>query len=147
MDSWVLNGLRQGLRFGFIAGADHAGIARAGVLVKELTRSGLYEAFIARRTFATTNQTLRLEFTGNGEWMGSAVEADQVKFYMHVTSCEPVLQVEIVRNGETVKTVHAGKNITSYCWDAKREESGEFWFLRIIFTNGEVAWSSPIWID
>ncbi|MGC9347475.1 MAG: hypothetical protein ACP5JG_04975, partial [Anaerolineae bacterium] len=51
---WALPQLLDGRRFGFIASSDHTGLARAGLLVTELTRSALYEAFMARRTFGTT---------------------------------------------------------------------------------------------
>jgi len=146
-ENWALSGLKQGRRFGFIGGADHGGIARGGVLVKELTRTGMYEGFMARRCFATTGMTARVEFTCNGTMMGSSVPCKSAEFVLKVAAPEDVYEVQIVRNGDEVETVAGSGKEFEYTWKAARRESGEFWYCRVVFENGEIAWSSPIWLD
>jgi len=146
-ENWVLSGLKQGRRFGFIGGADHGGIARGGVLVRELTRTGLYEGFMARRCFATTGMTARVDFRANGEMMGSTVACTEAEFALKVAAPEPVYEVQIVRNGEDVEKVAGGGREFEHTWKAARREPGEFWYCRVIFENGEIVWTSPIWLD
>ena len=140
---WVVDQLLAGKRFGFIASADHQGVALAGALVRQLTRQSLYEAFMARRCFGTTGLGLRVEFTGNGEPMGATLVADTVKFRLAVTSPEPVAEVQIVRDGTTVETI----TTLTHEWTATRQRPGEFWYCRVVLANGEMLWTSPIWLD
>lgn len=142
----VLDALKRGTRMGFIGGGEHFGLALAGVLVEELTRSGLYEAFRARRTFATSGQLLTLAFTCNGVPMGQDVAASQASFRLTARAAEPMVELQVVRNGETMERVPVdGTNLT-YEWTAARRETGEFWYCRLIYANNDIAWSSPIWL-
>ncbi|MCK5853267.1 hypothetical protein KAH27_09600, partial [bacterium] len=144
---WALDQLKKGKRFGFIASADHAGFARAGLLVKELTRVGLFEAFTNRRTFATTGIGLLLSFSCNGFPMGSEIETESGKFNIKIIAPENIFSVELIRNGEFHKTLPVDDYSFSYDFEINRKEKGEFWYCRILFDNGEIAWSSPIWLD
>jgi len=144
---WALDGLKRGHRFGFIGGADHGGIARGGVLVKELTRTGLYEGFMARRCFATTGMTARIEFTCNGRPQGSSVETDKADFHIRARAHSPVHELQITRNGEDVERIRVDTDELQHTWQADKKEDGEFWYCRVIFENGEIAWTSPVWLD
>jgi len=144
---WALGHLKQGKRFGFIGSGDHAGFARAGLLVKELTRKGLFEAFVSRRTFATTGIGLLFLFSCNGFPMGSEVETVNAKFNIKVSAPEPINSIELIRNGEIYKSISVNNSSFSYDHEVARNQKGEFWFCRILFANGELAWSSPIWLD
>ena len=142
----VLDALKRGTRMGFIGGGEHCGMALAGLLVKELTRTGLYEAFSARRTFATSGQLLTLAFTCNGVLMGQEVEATQGDFRLSAHAAETIHELQIVRNGETVEQVPVNGMEVDHQWTAKRREKGEFWYCRLIFANNDLSWSSPIWL-
>ncbi len=144
---WAVPELRNGKRFGFIASADHSGHARAGILTTELTRSGLYEGLTARRCFATTNIGLRLSFTANGRPAGSDLPCSEAAFSLQVTAAEEIAEVQIVRNGEEWSQQPVAAPTCALDWTATRETAGEFWYCRVLFTNGEIAWSSPIWLD
>ena len=144
---WAIDQLLSGRKFGFIGGADHAGIARAGVLVTELTRSALHEALSARRCFAATGGAMTIDFICNGMPMGSVVNADTVEFELNVEAISNLHELQIVRDGETVETVEATGTVAKYTWTVERKRDGEFWYVRILAKNGEVAWTSPIWIE
>ena len=143
---WAVDELKAGRRFGFIAGADHHGLARAGALVTELTRAALYEALMARRCFATTGAALRLALTCNDRMMGAEVPADEARFRLAAAAAEPIREIQIVRNGEEVRTVPAGACDLEHTWTATRRDDGEFWYCRVLLENGELAWTSPIWL-
>ena len=146
MEHWAIKALKDGKRFGFIAGGDHRGIALAGVKAKELTRNGIYEAMRQRNCFATSGESLRLSFDCNGEPMGSEVKTDLASFQLRVSAPENIQQVQIVRNGQDVEKIEVNACRLEHDWEAKKETNGEFWYCRIIFDNGELAWPSPIWL-
>jgi hypothetical protein len=143
---WVLDALKRGIRVGFIGGGEHCGVALGGVLVRELTRTGLYEGFVARRTFATTGQILELSFSCNGRMMGAEVETDAADFRLTARAGENVHSLQIVRNGETVEEIPVDALQIDHRWSAERRESGEFWYCRLIHGNNDIAWTSPIWL-
>ena len=143
---WAVDALGRGIRFGFIASADHLGMARAGVLVTELTRTGLYQGLRARRCFGTTGIAVRLAFTCNGEMMGTEVAAKRAEFRVQAAAPELIHEVQIVHNGEDTEHILVGAESVDYVWQAERQAPGEFWYCRLILDNGEIVWSSPIWL-
>ncbi len=145
--SWAVEQLKKGKIFGFIASADHSGFARAGLLVKELTRSGLYEAFMARRTYATTGIGLLFSFSCNDFPMGSELKTAVARFKIKITAPEKIHSIQILKQGEVEETLSVSAKTFSYDFDVECEKATEFWYCRILFENGEIAWSSPIWIQ
>ena len=80
----VDEGLRRGNRFGFVASTDHHagfpgsyGDGLAAVVAEERTRESLWEAILARRTYAVTGDRILCEFKVNDSWMGSEIAADK----------------------------------------------------------------------
>jgi len=65
---------------------------------------------------------------------------------VQVLAPEPIRELQIVRNGEDERSVPIGRNTVDHRWEATREVPGEFWYCRVLFENGEIAWSSPIWL-
>jgi len=73
------HGWRMGHRFGIIGSTDHHaavpgayGYGRLGAWMRALTRDELWDALLARRTWALTGDRIDLAFTVNGIPMGSA---------------------------------------------------------------------------
>jgi hypothetical protein len=146
--SYAVEKLQEGLRFGFIAGADHAGLALAGVLLKKLTRGALYDALKERRCFGTTGINPIIDFTCNKKPMGTFVSGDMLDFILKVISpCGKISSIDIVRNGIKVEKRLVNKNNIIGSWSEANMHKGEFIYCRIMFVNGEIAWTSPIWLD
>jgi hypothetical protein len=146
-DHWALTQLKNGKRFGFIAGGDHRGIALAGAWLKEKTRTGLYKALNERHCFATTGQRIGIDFKCNDKPMGTSLEVTAARFDLHIQSPEPIHNVHIIKNGETVETIASENNRLVHEWQANDISSSDFWYIRVVLDNGEVGWSSPIWFD
>ncbi len=144
---WIVNALKEGKHFGFIAGADHFGLALAGVKVDKLTRQALFDALRRRECFATTGCTLEMTFEGNGQPMGSIVNSKEIEFTFKADSPELIQELHVLRNGEIYKTIAVQEKHCSYNWKTTRCNNKEFWYCRILLTNGEIAWSSPIWLE
>jgi len=144
--AYAVDKLREGRKFGFIAGADHSGLALAGVPVAELTRSALYDAVTERRTFGTTGIAVSIEFNCNGQDMGSSVKCERADFSISVRGAATIAELQVVRNGDEVEIMKVNQKEFARSWTAEQIENNEFWYCRLIFENGEIAWSSPIWL-
>ncbi len=160
---FLQDGLARGLRFGFIGGSDshgllwhhHAGWKRdcnrtglAAVLAPELTRDAVFEALRRRRTYATTGNKPRLDFRVNNHLMGDEfVYTDgPLEIRAEIAAREDIRWIHVVRNNETWYT-YGGEGYTSR-WSVTDDDppGGTAWYyLRVVFETGDMAWSSPVW--
>lgn len=103
--------LRTGLRFGFVASSDdHRGYPGAygegvvGIWAEELTRSGVFEALRARRTYAATGDRITLDVKLNGRPMGSDVPAVRDRqLDVRVEGQDSIAMIELIRNGRVIE--------------------------------------------
>ena len=137
----------KGDRFGLIASGDHRGLACAGVLTKELTRTALYEALTARRSFGTTGIAMNLLLSCNGQPMGSALNVDKGDFRITAETGDNIKEIQVLRDGQLEKTIPVGAKMADANWTAQKKRAGEFWYCRVLMDNGHIAWTSPIWLS
>jgi len=141
--------LARGHRLGVFASSDHISTHTSfgGVYVEEFTREGIVEGFRARRSIAATDKIF-VEFSCNGQPMGSVFEATRkpdITFAVNGTAS--IKRVTLVRN----ETNH-------HVWEPNRRDfKGEFadaappagenrYYLRVEQNDGNMAWSSPVWV-
>ena len=163
----VYEGLRQGVKMGLVGGSD-THTARPGgsvddvrpyrgglcaVWAEELTRRSLFEAFLARRTYALTDTRIVLRFSVNGAAMGSEIPfTEERKMAVSVWAPTPIKEVQFLKNTELWK-VHSpngktsGKQIEIKDTDNVEERRGDFYHCRVVLKDGNLAVSSPVWIS
>lgn len=77
------------------------------VYAKELTREGIWEAFQARRCYASTNSRTILDFRVNGHMMGEEIESEGNNLLsLNVECVAPVDRVELYRSLTCLKTLY-----------------------------------------
>jgi uncharacterized protein DUF3604 len=158
------DGLALGKRFGFIGGSDTHGLIwhhRAGwtrnnlrsglacVLAPELTRESIFEAIQKRHTFATTGVKCRLDFRVNNYIMGDEFTTNESKVQIkaQVDSPQDIKWVTVVKNNKDLyKAGAAGYTPKLTINDPEVDEGENWYYLRVEFENGEMAWSSPVWV-
>jgi len=165
----VRAGLDYGYRFGFTGGTDNhqaeagnpdlGGIT--GVYAESLTREAIFDALMARRTFATSGPRMIVTLRVDGTLMGT--EARAMGRPRQVTgrciTCDAIERVEVIRNGEVVHAVSGGGvRDRQFEWeDAEEIDSlllerpldgtrSAYYYLRVTTVNGDLGWSSPIWL-
>ena len=154
--STVRRGLEMGHRFGFTGSTDHHagypgshGDGRVAVWAESLTREALWEAFLARRTYAVTGDKIACRLTVNDAPMGSAVAADRTRrVAVDVRGCAALDKAIVYRDmrpwqvveGETLGAgatagpykvrieMGWGKTPGPYAWRAARSWRGARWF-------------------
>ncbi len=157
----IKEGLQRGLRFGFVAGSDthsarpggsvnnirpyHGG--SCGVWAEKLTRRSLFEAFMARRTYALTGPRIALRFSVNGAMMGSEVPfAEERSISAEVWAPERIEQIEFLRNSEVVFRENPGERHCIAQWFERRLNHNDYYHCRVTQTDGHLAVCSPVWI-
>lgn len=161
---FIQDGLAMGLRFGLIGGSDSHGLLwhhRAGwkrdcnrtglacVLAPRLTREAIFDALWRRRTFASTGTKPRMDFRVNGHLMGEEIETSEtgVSIRVDVTAPEVLDYLTIVKNNEDWYD-YGGEGFRSRFTvsDDELEPGVSWYYLRVTFKTGDMAWSSPVWV-
>jgi hypothetical protein len=103
--------LKQGLRFGFVGSTDHHagypgshGDGRVAVLAQARTRDAIWEALLARRTYAVTGDKIQCRFTVNGACCGSdIVDSGRRNIELDIRACDTIDKITIYKNGSPWK--------------------------------------------
>ncbi len=136
------------------------------IISVEQTREALYQALYNRQCYATTGERIILGFAIAGANMGSELNTKAkpgLVLNRHITGyvagSSEIKEVQILRNGTLAHTLTPKTNYFEFAHDDTKHlaecaiESSDdrphfvFYYLRVIQTNGHIAWSSPIWID
>lgn len=142
--------LSVGHNLGVFASSDHISqhASYGGVYCKEFTREGIIEAMDNRRTIAATDK-IYLNFTCNGEPLGSFVKTEKApKLWLKVDGTGPFKRITIVRNEKDWKHFNEfdGKTFEKTISDEKMLEGENRYYVRVIQRDGNMAWSSPVWV-
>ena len=129
----------------------NANDARDVILTDAFTEDGIYAALRARRMYATEDKNLDLDYTVNGNMMGSIIDVPE-KLNFEISFNDPdrtdsIAKVELV--------VNSGK--VAYTWDsaadlAKGSVSVElapeytYYFVRVTEGDGDLAVTAPVWV-
>jgi hypothetical protein len=157
--SSVQTALSKGHRLGFVGSTDtHSGRpgngpARCAIISPELSRAPLWDAMHDRSCYATSGKHILVFFTLNDEPMGSEIEVEgrntprQIEW--RVIGTGPIERVDLLRNNEVVKSWDGGgrDDLSGTFTAPEAQARTEWWYLRAIQEDTEMAWSSPIWVD
>jgi hypothetical protein len=159
----MLAGLKKGLRFGLVAGSDtHSG--RPGGSAKEprpywgglcavwaetLARRALFDAFMARRTYALTGPRIALRFSINGSPMGSEIPAvETMRLHAEAWAPAPIAAIQFVCDGVLLHEEQPDALDARADVEAPRPPGAapSFIYCRVVQEDGHLAVSSPIWV-
>jgi hypothetical protein len=119
-----------------------------GVWTTALTREAVFDALWSRRVFATTNARIFLEFSVCGAPMGSQIKTTGNRpIHMRAISEAPIANVDIVRNGEDWCSMQFDTEDADWDTEDADAASPAWYYARVTRVDGEMAWSSPVWVD
>ena len=157
----VSKALGAGARMGFIASSDHDSthISYANLLVPDgvTSRAEIQQALRARRSYASTDNIVVDFYAGDIMQGGETTSAASPAFQVAVVGTEPILRVEVIKNGKVVYTqAGAGADRVKFSFSdsAFGEARKNYYYVRVIQSfsaekpdvEGEIAWSSPIYV-
>jgi hypothetical protein len=145
--------LAKGYKLGFQASSDHISthVSYACILAEEFSRTGLVEAMRKRHSYAATDNII-LDVRSGAAIMGDEVRTDRPQFDVVVLGTGPLAKVEVLRNSavvHTAKLVDKSPTEARFTWqdaDPPKGERPNYYYVRVIQQNGQMAWSSPIWV-
>jgi hypothetical protein len=165
----VQDALSQGHKLGIIASSDGhdghpgnsftpartIGSGLVAVLAKKLTREAVYDALYERRCYATTGTRILLDFKVNENVMGSEISTpnrdSSRTIKASVIGTTKIEKVEILRNNICIYKLNGeGKKMAKLKFvDNEKIDTKKslYYFLRVSQKDGEIAWSSPIWVN
>jgi len=172
---FVQDGLAAGQKLGFVGASDshsgrpgYAGHGRiyfdsdysfpdtevysggiTGIYAEELTHEAVFDAINSRRCFATTGVRIIVEFRADDHWMGEEFKSnDAPHFSARVVGTAPIESVTLVKNNTDYVVVPGNGPILQFEYDkTEPPKTTDYYYLRVIQADGEMAWSSPVWIS
>ena len=130
----------------------NANDARDVILTDDFSQEGIYQAIRDRRIYATEDKNLEIQYTLNGQMLGSIIEEVPEDVAINVSVYDPdrsdsISKVEVVVNSGAV----------AYTWDNPTElASGElsctipanysYYFIRVTQGDGDLAVTAPVWV-
>ena len=149
-DGMVAAAWDKGYRLGVIASSDHLSthMSYAMVYAEDATREGVFDGIRQRHTYAATDNII-VDFRIGDAFMGDeiAVEGEVPAIRATILGTDMVREVALVRNNEVIYAVKPGMREVDFAYTDREPGEGEnFYYVRAIQTNDEIAWSSPIWV-
>lgn len=151
--------LAEGHRYGFVAFSDHGSTHNswAAVWTESATRAALFDAMLARRTYAASDE-IAVRAAADGHMVGEEFAAsaeDPPTIAVEVEAPDEILRIDIVRNGEYVYTQRPGGRKASLSYKDAAAEPGESYYYVRVFQRDpekpdgdpEIAWTSPFFVN
>lgn len=163
--------LKRGVKMGVIGGSDdHFGkngiVLEAmpypdkypgvtGVWASENSPSAIFDALKAGRTFAymlgpsdgDMRGRIEIDFRINGHYMGETIdrpESRDLHIFYRVKADVPIKSVTLVKNCRNYISLRDASEIIL---DYKQENPTDYYYLRVLLTDGRYGWTSPIWVN
>ncbi|MCA9582041.1 MAG: DUF3604 domain-containing protein, partial [Myxococcales bacterium] len=115
----------------------------AVVQAKSRTREAILEALRSRRCYATSGVKILLDFRVDGHPMGSAIEGEgERKVHVRVLGTTDLKTVEVVGPEGALHEVAADGPRA----EAEIDLEAAYLYLRVRQQDGEMAWSSPVFM-
>jgi len=138
----------------------------AAVYARELSREGIFDALRNRRCYGTSGSRIFLDFRLGNHLMGEEINIEKEKelwskreLWVKVGGTAPIEKISIIRNGKEIYYLK-GMGDTAEFKYIDRDKASEvvklsplyessliYYYLRVVQVDGEMAWSSPIWLS
>jgi hypothetical protein len=140
-----------GGRFGDLNRRDcsYGGASLAAFNSPSLDRRGIWESLSSRNTYGCTDARMLLSFRVDGHRMGSTLSSGRPpRIEAWAAGTSPIERLEIVRDDRLLH-VHRGREMieSTDTRDHGIRPGRHYYYLRATQMDGEMAWSSPIWVN
>lgn len=129
----------------------NANDARDVILTDDFTEDGIYAALRARRMYATEDKNLELDYTVNGNMMGSIIDVPE-KLNFEISFNDPdrtdsIAKVELVVNsGKVAYTWNSAAELANGSVSVELDPEYTYYFVRVTEGDGDLAVTAPVWV-
>jgi hypothetical protein len=115
--------------------------------VEAFTREGILAGLHARRSCAATDKIF-VELSCGDRPMGEVLElAGKPELRFRIEGTAPVKRLTVVRNEQDHHVLEPGAKSVDGAWTDPAPLAGENrYYLRVEQSDGNMAWSSPLWV-
>lgn len=148
------NALAKRYKLGVQASSDHwsTHISYACLLADSFTREGLLDAIRKRHAYAATDNII-LDFrarAGDATYiMGDVIRSrTPPRLTVRVIGTGPIQQMDLIKNRTFVYTARPGTREAGFEFlDNNFQPGHNYYYVRVLQQDGQLAWSSPIWVE
>ncbi len=148
------NALAKGYKLGVQASSDHwsTHISYACLLAESFTREGLLDAIRRRHAYAATDNIIldfRARSGGATYIMGDAFSSRTAPLLaVRAIGTGPIQQIDLIKNQAFVYTARPGTKEAAFEFRDNDFRPGKnYYYVRVLQQDGQLAWSSPIWVE
>lgn len=148
------NALAKGYKLGVQASSDHwsTHMSYACILAEEFTRESMFEALKKRHAYGATDNIVldfQAEVDGSQYIMGDIIRSKNApRLTVRVIGTGKIKQLVIVKNQQFIYVRHPNADeVRLEFTDRDFEPGSNYYYTRVVQTDGQVAWSSPIWVE
>ena len=124
----------------------------AAILAEDRTRASVLTALRGRQTYATNGARIWLNVDLDGHSMGQSLPAqtkasEEQTLRIDVVGTADIDRIDLIRTGRiaTLNSFEGSEAVVER--QLPRLAPGEWHYVRVVQTDGGVAWSSPIFAD
>ncbi len=146
--------LAKGLKLGVQASSDHwsTHISYACILSPDSTRESMFDALKKRHAYAATDNIVldfQAESGGESYIMGDIIKSNEApKLKIRAIGTDKIKQLIIVKNQTFVYTGRPNtKEVYIEFQDRDFEPGANYYYVRVLQNDEQMAWSSPIWVE
>ena len=118
------------------------------VVAPTLDRQAIVRSVRQRRCYATTGARMLFDFAIDRQPMGELVNTrkpPEIRIEVHGTAA--IERVDLIRDQVRLKTFWPrGRSFATDYRDESALPGRHYYYVRVIQTDGEMAWASPIWV-
>ncbi|MBI2805747.1 MAG: hypothetical protein HYX68_12275 [Planctomycetes bacterium] len=141
--------LKKGIKFGFQASSDHwsTHISFFIILAEGRDRQSILKAVKQRHCYGATDNIL-VDFRCGDKIMGDEVSVNAAPtFDIHVVGTNNFAKIDVLRDSQVIATLKPNGSEYKGRWtEPKAQDGTHYYYIRILQTDGEIAWGSPIWV-
>jgi len=147
--------LNRGNLYGFVSFSDHGSTHNswASVWAPKEDREGLFEAMLARRTYAGSDEII-VKATADGHMVGEqfiAAVGKAPRINAQIAAPDTILRVDVIKDGKYIFTTRPDSRSTTLHFQDRDAKPGKtYYYIRVFQTDTEnptgdpeVAWTSP----
>ncbi len=141
---------KKGYKLGFQCSSDHVSthISYAVVFAEAPTREAIVDAFKKRHSYGATDNIL-LVVTCGDHLMGDEFTVKKPPILdIYVIGTAPIARLQIIKDFKHVYTTEPKRREVKLRWQDNDIERGKtsWYYVRVEQEDGQLAWSSPMWI-
>ena len=148
-EGYVNHAWAKGYRLGVVASSDHNSthMSYAMVYTDDTSRSGVVAAVKRRQTYAATDNII-LDVRMGKRFMGSDFSTSELPpLDIFVRGTKNVAKITILRDQKVIHVATPQSREAKLSFQDNEAGTGEhYYYVRIEQSDGELAWSSPIWV-